>query len=97
MQPGQTSHHSLNRLSDHEIAIRHTYHRPHSNQQEKYEAIRAYARGFAHMVNDLCPGGREASVAQTKIEEAVFWANAAIARREPDPETPFLPEDKPTT
>jgi hypothetical protein len=30
----------------------------------------------------LCPGSRELSLAITKLEEAVFWANAAIARNE---------------
>ena len=28
-----------------------------------------------------CPESREASLAITKLEEAIMWANAAIARR----------------
>jgi hypothetical protein len=33
---------------------------------------------------DLMPPGREASLAATKMEEAMFWANAAIARHHPE-------------
>ena len=34
------------------------------------------------MLVDECPDSRELSVALTKLEEAVMWANAAIARNE---------------
>jgi len=33
-------------------------------------------------VLQVAPDSRERSLALTKIEEAVFWANAAIAREE---------------
>lgn len=68
-------------LEPHEIAIRHSYHQPKPGQPEKYVALRECAKTFATLVNEMCPESREASVAQTKIEEAVFWANASIARR----------------
>ena len=59
-----------------------TYHAPKDNQSAKYEMIRSDAKDFARMVMDFCPPSRETSLALTKIEEAVFWANAAIARNE---------------
>jgi hypothetical protein len=65
-----------------EIQRRFTYHAPKNDQPAKYEAIRAKAKELASLVNDLCPDGRETSLAITKIEEAVMWANAGIARRE---------------
>jgi hypothetical protein len=36
----------------------------------------------AQFVDRICPDGREKSTAITKLEEAMFWANAAIARQE---------------
>ena len=38
------------------------------------------AKMFSDLVDNLVPKSREASLAQTKIEEAVMWANAGIAR-----------------
>ena len=37
---------------------------------------------MANLINKQCPDSREKSTAITKIEEAVMWANAAIARNE---------------
>lgn len=65
-----------------EIENRFTYHRPNKDQIPKYEEIRAAAKLFASVVVCCCPESREKSLAITKIEEAVFWANAAIARNE---------------
>lgn len=65
-----------------EIDIRFKYHTPKTGQAEKYVAIRAMAKEFACLISVSCPESREKSLAVTKIEEAVFWANAAIARRE---------------
>jgi len=59
-----------------------TYHAPRPGQAERYERIRAQAKNLAALVLDLCPDSRERAIAQTKIEEAVMWANSAIARNE---------------
>lgn len=59
-----------------------TYHSPKSGQPEKYTAIREKAKELAYLINDLTPVSREQSLAFTKLEEAVMWANAAIARNE---------------
>ena len=56
------------------------YHAPKEGQQEKYEAIRAKAKELAHLIDDTCPTSREKSLAMTKLEESVMWANAAVAR-----------------
>lgn len=65
-----------------ELKNRFTYHAPKSNQPFKYEKIRAAGLLMATLVNELCPCSHELSMALTKIDEAVMWANAAIARRE---------------
>lgn len=59
-----------------------TYHPPKGNQQMKYETIRSQAKILAEVFEDLCPDSREKSLAITNLEEAVMWANAAIARNE---------------
>lgn len=58
------------------------YHAPKDGQVEKYTDIREEAKKLAHVIDDLCPGSREKSLAITKLEEAVMWANASIARNE---------------
>ena len=65
-----------------EIAHRFTYHPPKDGQTAKYEALRNEAKILAIMIEDLCPNSREKSVAFTNLEQAVMWANAAIARNE---------------
>lgn len=59
-----------------------TYHAPHGNQAERYAFIRKVIGQVSEELNAACPESRELSIAQTKLEEAVFWANAAIARNE---------------
>ena len=59
-----------------------TYHRPTGTQQTRYEHIREEAKGLAYLINSACPDSREKSLALTNLEQAVMWANAAIARNE---------------
>ena len=57
-----------------------TYHAPKLGQPESYQYLRDKAKEFALLINAQVPEGREKSLAFTKLEEAVFWANAGIAR-----------------
>ena len=59
-----------------------SYHKPKEDQLGRYEAIRAMGKEFAILIRECCPESREQSLAITKLEEAVMWANAAIAREE---------------
>lgn len=65
-----------------DLKTRFTYHPPHDDQPSRYEKLRAMALDFADEINVNCPESREKSLAFTKLEEAVMWANAAIARNE---------------
>lgn len=56
-----------------------TNHTPSKEGIALIEANRKIAKEFATHVADL-PVGREQSLAITKIEEALFYANAAVAR-----------------
>lgn len=59
-----------------------SYHKPVGTQNDRYVEIRARARLLAEFICEYTPASREQSLAVTKLEEAVFWANAAIARNE---------------
>jgi hypothetical protein len=66
-------------LSD--ILNRFTYHAPPDEETvQAYEDLRAVARDFCYDINDRCHDCRERSLALTKLEEVIMWANAAIAR-----------------
>lgn len=51
-------------------------------QSHRYEAIRQELRDVAELLYQFCPPSRELSLAITKLEEAMFWANSSIARNE---------------
>lgn len=65
-----------------EIEKNFTYHSPKGDQPERYTKIRTKAKEFAELLNEVCPDSREKSLAFTKLEESVMWANASIARNE---------------
>lgn len=68
--------------SPEELENRFTYHAPKGNQITRYATIRSKAREFALAIASDCPESRELSIALTKLDEVVFFANAAIARNE---------------
>jgi hypothetical protein len=59
-----------------------TYHPPKSDQPGRYMLLREQAHNLASLFLQNCPNSRERSLALTKLEEAVMWANASIARNE---------------
>jgi hypothetical protein len=59
------------------------YHSPSPEQAADYINLRNEAKDLAYMIQDTCPDSREKALAMTKLEEAVMWANAAIARNAP--------------
>jgi len=66
-----------------EIANRFKYHPPKDDTAvENHQCVRESMLVAAIRVNDVCPDGREKSLAITKLEEAMYWANAAIARNQ---------------
>lgn len=58
------------------------YHAPKNDQQERYVFLRDGARVLAYDIVKNTPVSREQSLALTNLEQAIFWANAAIARNE---------------
>ncbi len=64
------------------VANAFRYHAPIPGQEEKYEELRDSGSYLATRMLNLCPPSRERSLAMTKLEESIMWANAAIARNE---------------
>lgn len=61
---------------------RYLFHAPKGDQAGRYEAIRAKCLELAQFIKANTPVSREQSTAYTKLDEVMFFANAAIARNE---------------
>lgn len=59
---------------------RFTYHPPKDGQSEIYAEVRAKAKELASLICYVSKPSREQALAVTKVEEAVMWCNAGIAR-----------------
>lgn len=58
------------------------YHSPKDDQPERYPILRDAGKDLAYKIITLTPPSREQSLALTNLEQAIFWANAAVARNE---------------
>lgn len=67
-------------LSNEELERRYTYHAPDEETRELHGFLRRQERRWAEVINNLPGESRELSAALTKLEEAMFWAHAHIAR-----------------
>lgn len=53
---------------------------PNEDRAARHKQVRAGCKALAEYLNNNVPDGREQSLAITNVEQAMFWANAAIAR-----------------
>lgn len=60
----------------------YTYHAPKGDQTRRYQALRDTAKGLAFLICAYSPTSREQSLALTNLEDALMWANKAIANNE---------------
>jgi len=63
-----------------DLVSRFRYHAPDDEKIVKYSEVRNMGLDMAMKLNTMLPEGRDKALAMTKLEEAVFHANAAIAR-----------------
>jgi hypothetical protein len=59
---------------------RFKHHPPTGDKGERHQQVRAACFATAEAITSLVPPSREQSLALTKLEEAMMWANAGIAR-----------------
>lgn len=67
-------------MDDEEISKRFSYHTPTTTTMHEHAIVRASFNKFVSNLVKVLPEGRERSLTITHLEEAAFWANAAIAR-----------------
>lgn len=72
-------------MSDKRIDWDFDYHRPDDDKVIAHELCRKAIKDACIRINDLVFDCREKSLAITNLEQAMFWANAGIARN-PRPE-----------
>ncbi|MEM8610255.1 MAG: hypothetical protein AAGF92_24410 [Myxococcota bacterium] len=61
-----------------------TYQRPSQDGVNRITYLRGKLKDVAETIERLCPASRERSIALTKLEEVMMWANAAIVREDKD-------------
>ena len=69
------------RIADEDLENRFEYHAPQTTTRSMaHQGVRMLLKDAAIQINHNVPDGREKSLCMTKLEEAMFWANAALAR-----------------
>ena len=58
------------------------YHPPTPAQTARYWTLRDGGKTLAKLITELTPQSREQSEALTNVQQAIMWANAAIAINE---------------
>jgi hypothetical protein len=82
MRPSQPTTHQGDQIVKHNQLVDHFTHHPPPTTPiaNLHERTRSAAFDLAMFINENIPDSPEKELSITKIEEAMMWANAAIAR-----------------
>ena len=70
-------------MSPEDLRNRFYYHPPLTDRRKaEHSGVRERCLELAEFLYELLPEGCEKSLAVNKLEEAMFWANAALARQQ---------------
>ena len=70
-------------IAPEDIEHRFAFHAATTEEKrDAHTSVRQACRRLADFINEYAPDGREKSLAITHVEEAMLWANAAIARQQ---------------
>lgn len=69
-------------MATEDLKHRFSFHSaPNEEKRNEHTSMRVACYEAAKTIDEKAPDSREKSLAITKLEEAMFWANAAIARQ----------------
>lgn len=69
-----------------DLENRFNYHQPLTDtRRQNHENVRGFCLALAERLNRMLPDGHERDEAIHKLEEVMFWANAALARQPDGP------------
>lgn len=64
-----------------DVAARFAFHEADTEEKrDLHRHVRLTMATAAGIIRETVPEGREQALALTKLEEAMFWANAGVAR-----------------
>lgn len=72
------------RITEHaqaELNTRFTHHPPDKHREAVHSLLRGWHKDLAEVILQHCHPSDETDMAVLKIEEALMWANASVARR----------------
>lgn len=67
-------------MTDEEIRDKYSYHPPSKEGARRHQIMSEAFITLTMIIDEVCPNGREKAIVSTKLEEAKFWASAAVAR-----------------
>ena len=67
-------------MNTQDLLNRFSYHATENPQAGQHDEIRKACLNLAGFLDATVPDSREKSLAMTKLEEVMFWSNAALAR-----------------